>query len=148
LFYEVDVESGLGGNGLTVPNPYGISAHAAFEGRLELNGGIALVPGAPQIQYKFEWAPTDVNGNPTGPWTTVPGDKILETPIGQFITSAPLHHIVEVQVNGSNTPTSYSIAPTADDWITVPPNFPPWPSLPPPIPPSALEFIPTGKLAT
>jgi hypothetical protein len=152
LFYEYDVDSGLGGNGLTVPNPFGINANSAFEGVLELNGGIALVPGAPQIQYKFEWAPTDVNGNPTGPWTTVPGAKILQTPIGQFLTSDPLHPIMEVQVNGSNTPTtSYSIAAAVDGWITVPPNFPPWPPptlTNPQIPASALEFIPNGKLAT
>lgn len=142
LFYEFDVASGLGGNGLTTDR-------RAFFRVLELNGGIALVSGASQIQYRFELAPTDVNGNPTGPWTAVPGDKILAANIGQFITVTP-PFIMEVWVNGTNSATSYSITPTPDGWVTVPTPFPPFPLPPPPgvpVPPGVLEFIPGSTLA-
>lgn len=142
LFYEFDVASSLGGNGLTTDR-------RAFYEVLQLNGGIGLVQGASAIQYRFELAPTDVNGNPTGPWTAVPGDKILAANIGQFITATP-PFIMEVWVNGTNSATSYSIAPTTDGWVTVPTPFPPFPVPPPPgvpVPPGVLEFIPGSTLA-
>jgi hypothetical protein len=137
LFYDFDVASGLGENGLTIAD------NRAFYSSLQLNGGFALVPSAPQIQYRFEWAPTDVNGNPTGAWTAVPGDKILPTNIGQFITTtAPF--FMEVWVNGPTSPTSFNIPPAVDGWVTVPPTFPPFPL---PIPSSAVEFVPSAALA-
>jgi hypothetical protein len=137
LFYDFDVASALGGNGLTA------SGNRAFFSELSLNGGIALMSGAPQIQYRFEWAPTDVNGNPTGPWTAVPGNKILPTNIGQFITSTPPFSR-EVWVNGPSTPTAFSIPASSDGWVTVPPLLPPFPS---PIPADVLEFVPAAALA-
>ena len=143
LFYEFDVASGPGGNGLTT------AGSRAFYADLMLNGGIALVSGAPQIQYRFETAPTDVNGNPTGPWTAVPGGKILATNIGQFITSAA-PFITEVWVNGPTSATSYNIIPSPDGWVTVPPLLPPFPAPPAPglpVPPGVLEFVPGTTLA-
>ncbi len=143
LFYEFDVASGLGGNGLTTDRRAFADPRTFYPGTmlkgLALNGGIALVSGAPPIQYRFELAPTDVNGNPIGPWTPVPGGKILPTNIGQFIMlTSP--HIMEVWVNGPSNPTSYSIIPASDGWVTVPTPFPP-------SPPGVLEFIPGGALA-
>jgi hypothetical protein len=138
LFYEFDVASGLGGNGLTLAD------NRAFYSSLQLNGGFGLVPGAPQIQYRFEWAPTDVNGNPTSPWTAVPGAKILPTNIGQFITTTPPFSMEVNVVNAPSTPTSFNIPPAVDGWVTVPPMFPPFP---PPIPATATEFVPSASLA-
>ena len=143
LFYDYQIASGLRGNGLTTADS------RAFHSNLMLNGGIALVEGAPQIQYRFETAPTDVNGNPTGPWTAVPGGKILATNIGQFITSTP-PFITEVWVNGPSNATSYNIIPSPDGWVTVPPLLPPFP-VPPapglPVPANVLEFVPGTTLA-
>ncbi len=137
LFYDFDIASTLGGNGLTIAD------NRAFYSQLQLNGGYSLVASAPQIQYRFEWAPTDVNGNPTGPWTAVPGDKILPTNIGQFTTSVS-PFVMEVWVNGTSGPTSFSLTPSADGWVTVPPALPPFPAG---YPASALQFFPGNQLA-
>jgi hypothetical protein len=115
-YYEFDVASALGGNGLTNDN-------RAFFDTMRLNGGIALVDGAPQIQYRFETVPTDASGNVTGSWTAVLPAQIAATNIGTLLLPV-FPFFKEVWVNGTPGPHVVNITPDVNGWITVPVMFP------------------------
>ncbi len=115
-YYEFDVASALGGSGLTNDN-------RAFFDTMRLNGGIALVDGAPQVEYRFETVTTDAAGNPTGSWTAVLPSQIAPTNIGTLVGSVS-PFFIEVWVNGTPGPHVQVLTPSADGWIEVPTMFP------------------------
>ena len=115
-YYKFDVASALGGTGLTNDN-------RAFFNTMRLNGGIALVDGAPQVEYRFETIATDAAGNPTGTWTPVLPTQIAATNIGTLVGPVP-PFFIEVWVNGTPGPHVQVITPSADGWIQVPTMFP------------------------
>lgn len=127
-YYAFDVASALNGSGLTNDN-------RAFFNTMRLNGGLALVNGAPQIQYRFETVATDASGNPTGAYTPVLPTQIAPTNIGSLVLPFP-PFFKEVWVNGTPGPHVLNITPAADGWITVPLMFP-FPGI---------EFVPGSDL--
>src|SRR6185437_13557378 len=127
-YYEFDVASAVGGTGLT-------NDRRAFYNTMRLNGGLALVNGAPQIQYRFETVPTDANGNPSGTWTAVLPTQIAPTNIGTLVLPFP-PFFKEVWVNGTPGPLVMNITPAPDGWITVPVMFPS----------AGVEFVPGADL--
>ena len=135
-YYDFDVNSALGGNGLTNDN-------RAFFNTMRLNGGYALVNGAPQLQYRFETVQTDAAGNPVGSWSPVLLSGIADTNIGTFVLPGPPFFqevwVVSPSAPGSHhvpSPTVAVINPDPDGWITVPLMFP-FPGV---------EFIPGSDL--
>lgn len=116
-YYAFDIASATGGSGLTNGDS------RAFYDTMRLNGGFALVDGAPQLQYRFETAPTDASGAPTGPWTPVLPTQINTTNIGS-LTLPIFPFFKEVVVNGTPGPFTVNITPDVGGWITVPPMFP------------------------
>ncbi|WP_157592720.1 hypothetical protein [Solirubrobacter soli] len=138
LFYATDVDSGVGGSGLTVADS------RAFFSTLRLNGGLSVVDGAPLIEYRFETIATDAAGNPMGSWTKVDGGKIVATNIGAFIRPIVGPPFIEVIPVWVNNPASgvFNITPDPDGWIQVPPLFP----VPPMVPGSGWRFVPGSDL--
>jgi hypothetical protein len=124
LNYSTDIASLPGANGLTTADRRG------FFDTLHLNGGISVVDGAPAVEYRFETISTSAEGSPTGSWLAISGAQIIPTQIGSFIRSipvAPFFEEIAVVVNnpaGSVPGSVYSITPTADGWIQVPPLVP------------------------
>ncbi len=113
-YYDLDVASAIGGNGLT-------SDSRAFYDTIRLNGGFCVVTGAPAIQYRFETVLTDAVGNPTCDWKPVRPSQIAATNIGSFVRVAPPFTFpVQVWVNGDPGPQVSVITPDPDGWIQVP----------------------------
>jgi len=157
LYYDIDVASQLGESGLTVADQRG------FFNTLRLNGGISVVNGAPEVEYRFETAPASPRGGdasktdppapalpdpiPAGAWTGVLAPQIKPTNIGSFIRfvpTPPFIEVIEVWVNNSALgPSIYNITPDAEGWIAVPPMFP----LPPMVPAGPQwQFVPGSDL--
>jgi hypothetical protein len=117
-FYDFDIASALGGNGLTSDN-------RAFYSTMRLNGGFAVASGAAQIEYRFETVTTDAIGNTTGTWTPVRPAQIGATNMGSFVRVVPpFAQPIEVWVNGAAGPNMSVITPAPDGWIRVPPYSP------------------------
>jgi hypothetical protein len=138
LFYGSDVDSGVGGDGLTLAD------ERAFYSTLRLNGGLSVVDGAPLIEYRFETIATTSTGAPTGSWTKVDAGKIDATNIGSFIrpiVGPPFIEVIPVWVNHPAAGV-FNITPDADGWIKVPPLFP----VPPMVPGSGWRFVPGSDL--
>jgi hypothetical protein len=129
-FFDYDIASALGGNGLTSDN-------RAFYSTMRLNGGFAVASGAPQIEYRFETVTCDAIGNTTGTWTPVLPAQVAATSIGSFVRVAPpFASPIEVWVNGTAGPNVSLVSPDADGWIRVPPYSPS----------SGWQFIPGSDL--
>jgi hypothetical protein len=146
LYYNSDVNSSAPGNGLTVADS------RAFYNGLRLNGGLSLVNGAPLIEYRFETVQTSADGTkladgtPILPssWVPVTPAQIEETNIGSFIRPIfvpPFIEIIEVWVKKTGAHI-FTITPTADGWIAVPPMIP----VPPMVPGSGWTFVPGADL--
>jgi hypothetical protein len=128
-YYSFDVASGIGGSGLT-------NDHRAFYSTMRLNGGYAMVDGAPQIEYRFETVPTDAAGTALGTWTPVLPAQIAKTNIGSLTLPFP-PFFKEVWVNNpAPNPHVLNITPSADGWISVPLMFPA----------PGVEFVPGSDL--
>jgi hypothetical protein len=154
LYYNTDIGSHPGQNGLTVTD------HRAFYNTLRLNGGLSVVDGAPLVEYRFETVSTSADGTtlsgggpilpgptPTGSWVPVLPAQIAPTNIGTFMRSIavfPFFEEIEVWVNKSG-PGIFTITPSADGWIQIPPMFPA-PPMVPAEPPPAWRFFPGGDL--
>jgi hypothetical protein len=146
LYYATDVNSAAPGNGLTV------SDNRAFYNNLRLNGGLSLVNGAPLIEYRFETVQTSddgstlADGTPILPssWVPVAPAQIEETNIGSFIKPIPVPPFIDIiQVWIKRTGAGiFTINPSADGWIQVPPMIP----VPPMVPGPGWQFVPGGDL--
>ena len=138
LFYDSQVDSHVGGGGLTNADS------RAFYSTLRLNGGLSLVNGAPLIEYRFETIETDATGNPTGSWTKVDSGQIAATNIGSFIRPIFVPPFIEVIPVWVNNPASgvFNITPDPDGWIAVPPMIP----VPPMVTGSGWRFVPGSDL--
>ncbi len=146
LFYGADVNSLAPGNGLTIAD------NRAFYDGLRLNGGLSVVNGAPLIEYRFETVQvsddgtTLAGGGPILPtsWVPVTPAQIEETNIGQFIRPIavpPFIEVIEVWVKRTGAGI-FTITPSPDGWIAVPPMFP----TPPMVPSSGWQFVPGADL--
>jgi len=140
LYYDTDVDSHVGGGGLTVADS------RAFFSTLRLNGGLSLVDGAPVIEYRFETIETDDTGTPQSgaTWTAVTPGQIAATNIGSFIRPIFVPPFIEVIPVWVNNPASgvFNITPASDGWIEVPPMTP----LPPMVTGSGWRFVPGSDL--
>ncbi len=146
LFYGSDVNSLAPGNGLTIADG------RAFYNGLRLNGGISVVNAAPLIEYRFETVQVSYDGTtlagggpilPTS-WVPVTPAQIEETNIGQFIRPIavpPFVEVIEVWVKKTGAGI-FTITPSSDGWIAVPPMFP----TPPMVPSSGWQFVPGADL--
>jgi hypothetical protein len=146
LYYNTDVHSLPGGTGLTVADK------RAFFSTLRLNGGLSVVDGAPLVEYRFETVATSTDGSTLpdgtpilpGSWVPVTPAQIAATNIGSFIRPIfvpPFIEVIEVWVNKSG-PNIFTITPSADGWIQVPPMFP----VPPMVPGPGFRFVPGSDL--
>jgi hypothetical protein len=146
LYYNTDVHSHAPGNGLTVADG------RAFFDTLRLNGGLSVVDGAPLVEYRFETVATSADGStladgkPILPssWAPVAPAQIRETNIGSFIRPVlgpPFLEEIEVWVNKSGSGI-FTITPSADGWIEVPPMFP----VAPMVSGSGWRFVPGSDL--
>jgi hypothetical protein len=146
LFYGSDVNSLAPGNGLTIADS------RAFYNGLRLNGGISVVNTAPLIEYRFETVQvsddgtTLAGGGPILPtsWMPVTPGQIEETNIGQFIRPIavpPFLDVIEVWVKRTGAGI-FTITPSPDGWIAVPPMLP----TPPMVPSSGWQFVPGADL--
>src|SRR5436190_4858718 len=144
LYYNTDVDSQAGPapghTGLTVADK------RAFYSTLRLNGGLSVVDGAPLVEYRFETVQTDPHGTPIAPgtWDPVTPAQIGPTNIGSFIRPIgvwPFIEVIQVWVNRSG-PGIFTITPSADGWIQVPPMFP----VPPMVTGSGWRFVPGSDL--
>lgn len=146
LYYNSDVHSLAPGNGLTVADD------RAFYSTLRLNGGLSVVDGAPLVEYRFETVGTSTDGSTLadgtpilpGSWVPVTPAQIGATNIGSFIRPIflpPFEEVIEVWVNKTG-PGIFTITPSADGWIEVPPMFP----APPMVPGSGWRFVPGSDL--
>jgi hypothetical protein len=146
LYYNTDVHSLAPGSGLTVADG------RAFYNTLRLNGGLSVVDGAPLVEYRFETVQVNddgttlSDGTPILPssWVPVTPAQIAATNIGSFIrpiASPPFLEVIEVWVNKSG-PNIFTITPSADGWIQVPPMFP----VPPMVTGSGWRFVPGSDL--
>jgi len=110
LDYQVDVNSGPGGSGLT------ISDNRAFFSGLRLSGPVGTTLGGLPLEYRFE-----VRALPGGPWTPVLPHQIGPTWIGtsEKLVGANLE-VTEVYVNGTNPATEIIVTPDAQGWIAMP----------------------------
>ena len=138
LYYDTDVDSHVGGGGLTNADS------RAFFSTLRLNGGLSLVDGAPLIEYRFETIETDPTGSPTGTWTAVTPGQIAATNIGSLIRpkiGPPFIEIIPVWVNNPAAGV-FNITPSSDGWIKVPPMIPG----PPMVTGSGWRFVPGADL--
>jgi hypothetical protein len=141
LYYDSQVDSHVGGGGLTLATPA-----RAFYSNLRLNGGLSLVDGAPLIEYRFQTIETSDTGNPTGAWQPVTPGQIAETNIGSFIRFVPGPAVIEtipVYVNKEPATPGFNISPDGDGWIKVPPMFPGVPF----VTGSGWRFVPSSDLA-
>jgi hypothetical protein len=138
LYYDTQVDSHVGGGGLTNADS------RAFYSVLRLNGGLSLVDGAPLIEYRFETVETDASGNPAGTWTAVTPGQIAATNLGSFIRPIFVPPFIEVIPVWVNNPAAgvFNITPASDGWIEVPPMIP----VPPMVPGSGWRFVPGGDL--
>ena len=154
LYYDTDIRSHPGQDGLTVTD------HRAFYNTLRLNGGLSVVDGAPLVEYRFETVSTSPDGTtlsgggpilpgptPAGSWVPVLPAQIAPTNIGTFMRSIPVFPFFEaIQVWVNKTGAGiFTITPSADGWIQVPPMFP-VPPMVPPAPPPGWRFFPGGDL--
>ena len=146
LYYNTDVHSLAPGSGLTVADD------RAFFSTLRLNGGLSVVNGAPLVEYRFETVATSADGTTLadgtpilpGSWVPVAPAQIGETNIGSFIRPIfvpPFIEVIQVWVKRSG-PDIFTITPSADGWIQVPPMFP----VPPMVPGSGWRFVPGSDL--
>jgi hypothetical protein len=146
LYYSSAINSLAPGNGLTVADD------RAFYSTLRLNGGLSVVDGAPLVEYRFETVQTNddgttlENGNPilSTSWVPVTPAQIGATNIGSFIrpiVGPPFIEIIEVWVNHAG-PNVYTITPSADGWIQVPPMYP----VAPMVTGSGWRFVPGSDL--
>ncbi|HEY1368262.1 MAG TPA: hypothetical protein VGF23_14155 [Gaiellaceae bacterium] len=146
LYYGTDVHSLPPGSGLTVGD------NRAFFSTLRLNGGLSVVDGAPLVEYRFETVAmsadgsTLADGTPILPssWVPVTPAQIGETNIGSFIRPIavfPFLEVIQVWVKRTG-PGIFTINPSADGWIQVPPMFP----VPPMVPGSGWRFVPGSDL--
>ena len=128
LYYDTAVDSHSGSTGLTVAD------QRAFFSSLRLNGGLSVVDGAPLVEYRFETVATSMDGSTLadgtpilpGSWVAVTPAQIGETNIGSFIrpiSVPPFLEVIEVWVKRSGAGI-FTITPSADGWIQVPPMFP------------------------
>ena len=116
--YIADVNSGLGGNGLTKAD------NRAFFSTLRLNGILTQTLGGQPMEYRFETAPTDAAGNLTGAWTPVLPAQVGRTEIGHWerFNPFPIPHMdtKKYTVNGIVGPNELVATIAADGWILVP----------------------------
>jgi hypothetical protein len=147
LYYATDVHSLPPSSGLTVAD------NRAFYSSIRLNGGLSVVDGAPLVEYRFETVALNddgtklANGNPILPssWVPVTPAQIGETNIGSFVRPIPVPpfiDVIQVWVKRSG-PGIFTITPSADGWIQVPPFTP----VPPMVPPGpGWRFVPGSDL--
>lgn len=146
LYYDTEVDSHAPGSGLTVADG------RAFFDTLRLNGGLSVVDGAPLVEYRFETVNTSADGSTLADgtpilessWAPVTPAQIRATNIGSFIrpvVGPPFLEVIEVWVNKSGS-AIYTITPSADGWIEVPPMFP----VAPMVPGSGWRFVPGSDL--
>jgi len=112
-----DINSALGGNGLTLGD------NRAFFSTLRLNGILTQTLGAQPMEYRFETCPTDANGNPTGPWSPVLPAQIAKTVIGHWEHQIAVPPFIETKkyiVNAAPGPGELAASIAADGWIQVP----------------------------
>lgn len=115
--YLTDINSGSGGNGLTV------SDSRAFYSVVRLNGILTQTLGGKPMEYRFETQPTDAAGNPTGPWKPVLPGQIARTVIGlweHFTGGMPPIKTKLYTVNGVPGPNELVATISVDGWIKVP----------------------------
>ncbi|HTA72201.1 MAG TPA: hypothetical protein VK776_28165 [Bryobacteraceae bacterium] len=114
-----DINSSLGGNGLTIPDS------RAFFNTLRLNGILTQTLGGLPMEYRFETQPTDAAGNPLGPWSPVLPAQIAQTLLGHWehhIGVSPFIETKKYWVNhaGPLGPGDLAASITAAGWIQVP----------------------------
>jgi hypothetical protein len=108
--YTSDINSGTGGNGLTVSGGY------AFFLTMRLNGALAPSLGGDPYEYRFEVVKTDASGTPSGSWTPVLPAQIAATQIGVW---QPTNKKVWVN-NAAPGPGEHVTTISADGWVQVP----------------------------
>jgi hypothetical protein len=138
LYYATDVDSHVGGGGLTLADG------RAFYSTLRLNGGLSVVDGAPLIEYRFETLQTHATGGSIGSWTKVTAGQIAATNLGSFIrpiAGPPFIEVIPVWVNNPAAGV-FNITPDGDGWIKVPPLFP----VAPMVPGAGWRFVPGSDL--
>jgi hypothetical protein len=115
--YLPDINSALGGNGLTLAD------NRAFFQTLRLNGILTQTLGGQPMEYRFETRPTDAAGNAMGPWTPVLPAQIARTEIGKWerFNFLTLHlDTKKYTVNGTAGPNELVAPISGDGWISVP----------------------------
>ena len=112
-----DINSSLGGNGLTIGDS------RAFFNTLRLNGILPQKLGGLPMEYRFETVPTDAAGNPTGAWTPVLPAQIDRTLLGHWEHQIAVFPFIETKkyiVNAVAGPGELAATIGADGWIQVP----------------------------
>jgi hypothetical protein len=112
-----DINSSLGGNGRTVAD------NRAFFNTLRLNGILTQTLGGLPMEYRFETAPTDAAGNPTGPWSPVLPAQIAKTLLGHWEHHIAVFPFIETKkyiVNAAPGPGEIAATISATGWIQVP----------------------------
>lgn len=116
--YNADINSAVGGNGLTKVDG------RAFFSILRLNGILPQTLGGQPMEYRFETAPTDALGNLAGGWTPVLPGQIARTVIGHWehFVPLPVPHVQtkKYTVNGAVGPNELVATIAPDGWIKVP----------------------------
>jgi hypothetical protein len=119
--YLTQVNSALGGNGLTHDNR---AFSDLLYSSLRLNGILTQTLGGLPMEYRFEYVTYDAKGNLSGSWTPVPINWIARTVIGlwEHFTGV-LPNPIETKVytvNGTAGPNEMVATISADGWIQVP----------------------------
>lgn len=112
-----DINSALGGNGLTVGD------NRAFFNTLRLNGVLTQTLFGQPMEYRFETVTTDAAGNPTGAWTPVLPAQIAKTLLGHWEHHIPVPPFIETKkyiVNAAPGPGELAATISVDGWIQVP----------------------------
>ena len=115
--YLTNINSALGGNGLTIGD------NRAFFNTLRLNGILTQTLGGQPMEYRFETITTDAAGNPTGAWTPVLPAQIAKTLLGHWEHHIGVFPFIETKkyiVNAVPLPDELAATISVDGWIQVP----------------------------
>ncbi|TDM09662.1 MAG: carboxypeptidase regulatory-like domain-containing protein [Ideonella sp. MAG2] len=120
-FYATDIDSALGGSGLTTGD------QRAFHRSLRLNGVLAKTLNGQALEYRFEYRHTSANGTPTGPWTPIQPTEFGSTYIGTLerldLTDPSGEYKIKahrVYADPASPGADDSHAAIVDGWIRVP----------------------------
>ncbi len=115
--YLTNINSALGGNGLTIGD------NRAFYNTLRLNGILTQTLSGMPMEYRFETVTTDATGHPTGAWTPVLPAQIAKTLLGHWERHIPVPPFIQTKkyiVNGPPLADEIAATISPDGWIQVP----------------------------